>query len=149
MLLVQNMNAQCAVSEMPHTSVTQKVIRRVSCLNKSRNPGSCRPAVALLGAILEFQERPGGSKKPEEQSTPTRNRHLGGAAAKTTFASPAMRMPTLTPVCSTAAIQGRHCRGQLSASSDAPMAHSPPTPKAAGIETASTATTFEQKRKGR
>ena len=47
------------------------------------------------------------------------------------LASPAARMPTLTPVWSTAAIQGRHWRGQVSDSSDAPTAHSPPMPSAA------------------
>ena len=40
-------------------------------------------------------------------------------------------MPTLTPVWSTAAIQGRQRRGQVSESNDAPTAHSPPMPSAA------------------
>ena len=46
-------------------------------------------------------------------------------------ASEATRMPTLTAVCSTAAIQGRQLRGQVSESSAAPTAHSPPMPSAA------------------
>ena len=37
----------------------------------------------------------------------------------------------LTPVCSTAAIQGRQRLGHVSDSSDAPTAHSPPMPSAA------------------
>ncbi len=36
-----------------------------------------------------------------------------------------------TPVCSTAAIHGRQRVGQVSDSSDAPTAHSPPMPSAA------------------
>ena len=40
-------------------------------------------------------------------------------------------MPRLTPVWSTAAIQGRQRRGQVSESSEAPTAHSPPIPRAA------------------
>ena len=43
----------------------------------------------------------------------------------------APRMPRLTPVCSIAAIQGRHAFGHVSDSSDAPTAHSPPMPSAA------------------
>ena len=43
----------------------------------------------------------------------------------------AARMPKLTAHCSTAAIQGRHFFGQVSESSDAPTAHSPPMPRAA------------------
>ena len=37
----------------------------------------------------------------------------------------------LTPLWSTAAIQGRQRRGQVSESSEAPTAHSPPMPSAA------------------
>ena len=43
----------------------------------------------------------------------------------------AMRMPTLTPLCSVAAIHGRQRFGQVSANSAAPTAHSPPIPNAA------------------
>ena len=43
----------------------------------------------------------------------------------------ASRIPRLTPVCSIAAIHGRHAFGQVSESSDAPTAHSPPIPSAA------------------
>ena len=35
-----------------------------------------------------------------------------------------------TAVCSVAAIQGRHFFGQVSESSEAPTAHSPPMPRA-------------------
>ena len=38
--------------------------------------------------------------------------------------------PRFTPVCSTAAIHGRHRFGQVSESSDEPTAHSPPMPSA-------------------
>jgi hypothetical protein len=40
-------------------------------------------------------------------------------------------IPMLTPVCRTAAIQGRQFFGQVSDSSEAPTAHSPPIPRAA------------------
>jgi hypothetical protein len=40
-------------------------------------------------------------------------------------------MPKFTAHCSTAAIQGRHFFGQVSESSEAPTAHSPPIPSAA------------------
>ena len=40
-------------------------------------------------------------------------------------------MPQLTAVCSTAAIHGRQRLGQVSESSAAPTAHSPPMPSAA------------------
>ncbi len=39
--------------------------------------------------------------------------------------------PTLTPVWSTAAIHGLHCRGHVSLNKVAPIAHSPPIPSAA------------------
>ena len=40
-------------------------------------------------------------------------------------------MPQFTAVCSVAAIHGRHDFGQVSESSEAPTAHSPPIPSAA------------------
>jgi len=38
------------------------------------------------------------------------------------FAKPAPRIPMFTPLCNTAAIQGRHFFGHVSESSDAPTA---------------------------
>ncbi len=46
-------------------------------------------------------------------------------------ATHAISTPTFTADWSVAAIHGRHDRGQVSANSDAPTAHSPPMPSAA------------------
>ena len=46
-------------------------------------------------------------------------------------------MPMLTPLWSPAAIQGRQRLGQVSASNEAPTAHSPPMPSAARNRTTS------------
>ena len=54
-----------------------------------------------------------------------------GMSASRKLARLASMTPRLTPVCSTAAIHGRQRRGQVSDSSDAPTAHSPPMPSAA------------------
>ena len=54
-----------------------------------------------------------------------------GSSVKIPTISAAARMPRLTPVWSTAASHGRHAFGQVSVSSDAPTAHSPPMPSAA------------------
>jgi hypothetical protein len=61
---------------------------------------------------------------------PTRNTLRGGRSAITKTARQAKRIPKFTPACSTAAIHGRHLRGQVSDSRDDPTAHSPPMPSA-------------------
>ena len=129
------MKAQWAVSASAQTTITSSVVRRTSPRNRSRTRGWTPPA-ARRGRVplLGLGDRP---PDPEHQQ-PRAARRPGrsSAAAWTTMsairtlASTASRTPTLTPVCRTAAIQGRQRRGQVSDSSEAPTAHSPPMPSA-------------------
>ena len=68
-------------------------------------------------------------KTSQAGSTPTRKTSRGLVPAIRKAATEASRMPTFTADWSTAASQGRHRRGQVSESSEAPMAHSPPIPR--------------------
>ena len=93
-------------------NITQAVLT-VTAANASRIYGAANPTftVSYSGFV--------GSESAANLTT---------APTATTTAT---NTPMFTPLCSTAASQGRHVLGQVSEMSDAPTAHSPPMPSAA------------------
>ena len=112
--------------------MVRTAVRRTSPRNRSAMPGEasfasrwaeCHSSVS--GTSLRIQ------KTSRAGSTPTRKTTRGLQPASRKVVHEASKMPMLTPLWSTAAIQGRQRRGQVSDSNEAPTAHSPPMPTAA------------------
>ena len=118
--------------------MVRTAVRRTSPRNRSAMPGEasfasrwaeCHSSVS--GTSLRIQ------KTSRAGSTPTRKTTRGLQPASRKVVHEASKMPMLTPLWSTAAIQGRQRRGQVSDSNEAPTAHSPPMPTAARNRTTS------------
>ena len=124
--------------------MVRMVVRRILPLNRSVIPGvtvfflaSCHSSGSGTCFLIQKVIRAG--------SNPTKNSArslklvtsmpriftLSGRIVRASPNMVATTTPKFTPLCSTAAIQGRHFAGQVSESMDAPTAHSPPMPNAA------------------
>lgn len=128
----QNMKAQCAVSELDQIRMTRMEVLRDPGRNRSAIAGGRAPADEAASA---HSAGSGTSRRipktSQAGSTPTRNTSRGLTPAISSAATAASKMPTFTADWSTAASQGRHRRGQVPESSEAPIAHSRPIPSAA------------------
>jgi len=108
------MNAQCGVSESEQTTIVSTDVRQTCGPNSASKLGVC-PARQAWRRSTRPSRAPAAESRNKQGRGDSHQKHRSiGALGEQQSAVAAMSTPMLTPVWSTAAIQGRHERGHVS-----------------------------------